>query len=153
MALVRSDTAQPVHADEASVIRIIDGDSMIVKLNGHPAELRLMGIDAPEYRQEWGEEAENFSYDWTRGQVLTLTYGPRRTDQYNRLLAYVWNGDRMLNEELVRNGLALPYMLKKNDPYYKRINAALRDAKQKDAGFWQQGGLEMEPRIWRRKHR
>lgn len=151
-ATTNKPTSQPAD-NEARVIRIVDGDSMFITYQGERREMRLMGIDAPEGRQEWGEEARDYTHDWTEGKTLQLTFGSRQTDKYDRLLAYVWDGDRLLNLEIVRDGFALPYMLKKHEPYFKEINHALKEAKYEGTGFWKQGGLKMEPRIWRKKHK
>lgn len=125
---------------------------MLVEHQGQRIELRLMGIDAPEIKQTWGSEAKNFTARWVESSPLQLSFGTRRIDCYGRLLAYVWKGEQLLNEDIVKNGLALPYMLNKNDPLHSRIHKALHEAKAKKTGFWKNGGLDLYPWQWRKAH-
>ncbi|MBU1611936.1 MAG: thermonuclease family protein [Proteobacteria bacterium] len=143
--------AAPALAEEAMLIKVIDGDSLVLTIHGLPVEVRLLGIDAPEYGQEWGEEATEFVEDWTEHQVFDLEYGPTKTDRFNRLLAWFWRSDgHLLNEDLVQNGLAIPFMLKKEDKHFQRIHTAQAKAKAAQSGFWSQGGLKKTPQEWRR---
>ena len=78
------------------------------------ARVRLEGIDTPETVREnypvepWGPEASAFTKDFIKraGYNVKLSFGNERLDDYGRYLAFVWDGDKMLNEELVRAGLA-----------------------------------------------
>jgi len=47
--------AVPAMAEEAHVLKVIDGDSMRIELRGLELNLRLLGIDAPEYNQPGGK--------------------------------------------------------------------------------------------------
>ena len=58
------------------------------------------------------------------------------TDQYGRLLAYVWVGPTMANEELLRLGLATLYTLPPNVKYTNTFQAALDEAKAAQRGMW-----------------
>jgi micrococcal nuclease len=59
----------------------------------------------------------------------------------------------MLNEELVRAGLAIPIRIKPNTRHYDRIKRAEKEARREKRGFWVKGGLDMTPGQWRRTHR
>ena len=71
-----------------------------------------MGVNTPEtvkpdYPVEaWGPEASSFTRDFVASGRVRLQFDRERVDRYGRLLAYVWVDDRLLNEELVRAGLA-----------------------------------------------
>lgn len=143
-------SASLARAEEAHVLEVIDGDSLLVEVRGIRAEVRLLGIDAPEWSQEWGPQAKEFALAFcTRGPV-DLEYGKERFDRYNRILAYVWKDGKMLNEELLANGLAVTYMLKKRDKYAAKLQADEERAKAARAGFWAQGGLAQQPREYRK---
>src|SRR5262245_57622544 len=85
------------------VQRVVDGDTLLLA-NG--ARVRLQGIDTPETVKEdtpveaWGPEASQFTKDFIReaGGRVRLTFSLERRDQYDRYLAFVWNGNKMLNE-------------------------------------------------------
>lgn len=145
--------AIPAMAEEAHLIRVVDADSLMVEIHGLPVAVRLNGIDAPEWKQEWGEQATEFVREWTGHGVLKLEFDRNKVDRYNRLLAWVWCDGHMLNEDLVASGLALPYLISEKGKHYKRIAAALEQAKANKAGFWGKGGLKMTPHEWRKKAR
>ena len=93
------------------VQRVIDGDTLL--LDGQ-IRVRLQGIDTPETVkpdhpvEPWGPEASAFTKEFIRqanGQVR-LTFGAERIDPYGRWLAFVWDNDQMLNEQLVLAGYA-----------------------------------------------
>ena len=98
---------QYVYAKEtfsASVKKIIDGDSLVVSASGKSLEIRLYGIDSPEYDQPFSREAKKFAKTNILGQKVKIQ--PLYHDSYGRLVAIVFSGDAVWNRELVRAGLA-----------------------------------------------
>jgi micrococcal nuclease len=68
---------------------------------------------------------------------VRLTFGLERRDRYDRFLAYVWNGATMLNEELIRAGLAearLDYRY--SSTMKRRFATAQEEAKRARRGIW-----------------
>ncbi|HWA99661.1 MAG TPA: thermonuclease family protein [Pirellulales bacterium] len=96
---------------EYHVSRVIDGDTLL--LSNH-ARVRLMGVNTPETVkpnhaiEPWGLEAKQFTEQFIAAAAgrVNLRFDRERVDRYGRFLAYVWIGDQMLNEELLRAGLA-----------------------------------------------
>lgn len=94
-----------------AVRRVVDGDTLLL---ANRARVRLMGVDTPEtVKPDWpvepfGPEAAEFTRRFidTSGGVVRLEFDRQRKDKYGRFLAYVFDGRRMLNEELIRAGLA-----------------------------------------------
>jgi len=94
-----------------AVQRVVDGDTLLLA-NG--ARVRLIGADTPEtVKPNWpeepfGREATEFTQRFVAesGGTVRLQFDRERLDQYERFLAYVFDGRRMLNEELIRAGLA-----------------------------------------------
>lgn len=140
------DKADTLSAGEYEVARVVDGDTL--RLVGG-ARVRLLGIDTPEVfvpggsgaRKEtpdrWGPEASAFAKQFVAGGRVRLEFDGARQDQYGRYLAYVWVGDKMLNEELLRQGLArhtpwFPY----SDAMKKRLGAVQQEAKRHRRGLW-----------------
>jgi micrococcal nuclease len=122
------------------VQRVVDGDTLL--LTDH-TRVRLIGVDTPESVkpntpvQPWALEASAFTKQFVADGLVRLQFDRERTEQHGRLLAYVWVGDRMLNEELVRAGLA------KWEPQYHyssqmkaRFRAAQQEAKAARRGLW-----------------
>ena len=76
---------------------------------------RLYGINAPELRGETLTEARK-SRDWLLQQIpigteITIRTFKDQKEKYGRYLAIIYLNGRNLNEELVANGLAVPYIL------------------------------------------
>jgi micrococcal nuclease len=75
--------------------------------NGQPEKVRLWGIDCPEKRQDFGTEAKHATSIMVFANVVDVD--PVTTNRYRRTLALVRVGDTMVNEELIRRGLAGPF--------------------------------------------
>jgi micrococcal nuclease len=99
-------------AGECRVPRVIDGDTLLLEYAR--TRVRLQGIDTPETVKEdtavedWGPEATQYTKQFVQdanGRVRIENDG-EAVDRYGRQLVFVWLDDRMLNEELVRQGLA-----------------------------------------------
>lgn len=133
-------------------LRVIDGDSIQVEYKHDSLEVRLIGIDAPEFKQEYGRQAKEFSLRFCYGKPLRLEFDKELRDHYDRFLAYVYVDDEMLNEEIVRAGLAIPIRVKPNTRHYERFKEAEKEAREKRRGFWIRGGLKQTPAQWRKSH-
>jgi micrococcal nuclease len=83
------------------VQRVVDGDTLLL---ANHARVRLIGADTPETVkpnhpvEPWGPEASEFSRQFVAGRQVRLELDRERLDKFGRILAYVWVGDRMLNE-------------------------------------------------------
>ncbi|CCH49604.1 thermonuclease family protein [Pseudodesulfovibrio piezophilus] len=146
-------TSATAQADETvPFLHLIDGDSILVEYEGHSQAVRLIGVDAPEWGQEYGTQAKSFALKFCYGKNLRLEFDRTRRDRHGRLLAYVYSGTSMLNEELVRAGLALAERYEPNTRHQPRLEQAQDEAKRKRMGFWLRGGLEQTPAQWRKTH-
>ncbi|WP_264981127.1 thermonuclease family protein [Pseudodesulfovibrio portus] len=139
-------------AQMVTFIKIIDGDSLLVEAGGRSMEVRLIGVDAPEFKQEYGLQAKEFSLKFCFGHKLRLEFDKELVDRYGRVLAYVHRGDKMLNREILEAGLAIAVRIKPNIRRYAAFKAAEQLAVGKKHGFWKQGGLRMTPAQWRKAH-
>jgi endonuclease YncB( thermonuclease family) len=95
----------PVSQFSGKVVSVLDGDTIDVLHNKRAKRIRLNGIDAPEKGQAFGQKAKQFVSEQAFGKEVTVkTFG---LDKYGRTIGDVFLPDgRMLNEELVREGLA-----------------------------------------------
>jgi micrococcal nuclease len=96
----------------ALVVRVVDGDTLEVRIGGEVEDVRLIGIDTPETVdpdspvQCFGPRASRFAHRLLDGRRVRLVLGVERRDDYGRLLAYAYIGHRFVNTELLRRGLA-----------------------------------------------
>jgi micrococcal nuclease len=109
------------------------------------ARVRLEGIDTPETVREdypvepWGPEASAFAKEFVKqaGGRVKLTFGSERLDDYGRYLAFAWDGDKLLNEELVRAGLAEARLgWRFSSTLKRRLRLAQDEAKHAQRGIW-----------------
>ncbi|MEM9803839.1 MAG: thermonuclease family protein [Cyanobacteria bacterium P01_D01_bin.56] len=130
------------------VTRVKDGDSLIVS---ELMEIRLFGLDAPEKKQtcridgkRWdcGQTAKDRLTKLALGQQVRCTH--RKKGGYGRFLSICQVGSRILNETMVREGLAIIYY----DPDYQ---AAEREARLNKQGVWRSEFIN--PHDWRRGKR
>jgi micrococcal nuclease len=140
------------------VIRVIDGDTIKVDLQGQTESVRLIGIDTPESRVNdkamrdsersgqdlaaivsQGKEATAFTRSRVKkGDTVRLETDVQLRDKYHRLLAYVWLPDgTMLNEAIVRAGYAQPVTYPPNVKYQSIFLEAARDARKNRRGLWE----------------
>jgi micrococcal nuclease len=131
----------------ARIIKVTDGDSIVVSADGLRRKIRLHGIDCPEVGQTFGNEAKAFTLKIAMGKMVTLR--PTATDRYGRLVAIVHIGKIVLNEALLRSGLAWHYK-----KYDKNANwAALEvQARSKKLGLWRDK-TALAPWLWRKQKR
>jgi len=128
----------------ATVSRVIDGDTVeITPAIKGVEEVRLIGVDTPETVdpseevEPYGPEASAFTAEELTGRRVDLEFGAERTDQYDRLLAYVYTRDgRMFNEDLLEEGYAQAYPYPPNTKYEDRFAAAQADAMATSIGIW-----------------
>lgn len=99
-------TATLLPGEVGIVTAVIDGDTIIVDLNGTSYRVRYIGIDTPETGDVCGSEATSANAALVGGQTVRMVKDVSETDRYNRLLRYVYVGDTFVNGVLVANGWA-----------------------------------------------
>ena len=130
-----------------TVVYVTDGDTLILSIDGKETTVRMIGIDAPEsvHRDKSkntpeGAEASRWLKELVTGKKVRLEYDERQFDRYGRILAYVWLEDgTMLEDRLLREGLALASPMEPNERYTKHFEETEKEAKQEKAGFWGTG--------------
>ncbi len=114
---------------EGHVLRIIDGDT--IELTSGET-VRLLGINAREMGTPFSMEAKLFTMELLSRQDVRLETDEQEHDVYGRLLAHVYveteEGWLLVNEELVRAGLAELLFIPPNSRYYSAFQDALNDA-------------------------
>lgn len=110
---------------EVQLIRVVDGDTLVVDYNNKNTYLRLIGIDAPESvnpdeskNTPEGIEASNWLKQYLSGTTtVSLEFDIEKYDNYGRLLAYAYIGDTMINKAILDNGHAVPMTIAPNIKY------------------------------------
>ena len=132
-----SGPAVPSNAREATVTRVVDGDT--VELGGL-GKVRLIGVDTPEVYggvECYGREASAFARRQLDGRRVRYTVGREARDRYGRLLAYVWLEDgRSFNALLVGRGYAEPLTVPPNDDHADTFVRLARHARERAVGLW-----------------
>jgi micrococcal nuclease len=128
----------------ARVVRVIDGDTIEVEIDGREYRLRYIGIDAPETVKEntpveWmGPEASAANRALVKGKTVYLEKDVSETDRYGRLLRYVFLADgTFVNGELVRQGYAQAITYQPDVKYQKLLRTLEREARSAGRGLWQ----------------
>ena len=125
------------------VLRIIDGDTVVIEQDGKPVKVRLIGVDTPETVhpnrpvEEYGREAARFTTNLLKGESVYLEYDRQKTDRYGRTLAYLYRAPDGLfvNLEIVRQGYGHAYT-KYPFKYMDRFRASERKAREAGRGLW-----------------
>lgn len=89
----------------SKVIGVKDGDTIEVLFEGKCETIRLLDIDCPEKKQAFGTRAKQFVSNICFGKDIKVVSNGKR-DGYKRILGTVYIGDIILNEELIKEGLA-----------------------------------------------
>ena len=118
---------------EITVSSVLDGDT--IKLSSGE-NVRLIGINAPESGYPCSSEATNKLKEFVLGEQVSLEQDIDDSDQYGRLLRYVYVGNTFVNMELVRLGLAHKYEYSSNTKYSAQFEQAENEAKQNEGCLW-----------------
>lgn len=137
--------ASPIGRVRAEVVRVTDGDTIRVRLDGREYAVRYIGIDTPETvdpRRDvecFGREASAFNTQMVGGKIVELEKDVSETDRFGRLLRYVYVDGRMVNEELVRNGYATASSYPPDVKHQERFRALEAEARARGVGLWAEG--------------
>jgi micrococcal nuclease len=139
----------PSHPLYDRVKHVVDGDTVLLETG---KEVRYIGIDAPEFAHD-GEpnefmalESKRFNYDLVEKARIRLEFDQEKQDRYGRLLGYVFleNGE-MVNERIVRKGLARVLVVEPNLKHFHLLLEAQRRAMTEKIGIWSKHSDRPEP--------
>ncbi|MBQ9418853.1 MAG: thermonuclease family protein [Synergistaceae bacterium] len=135
------------------VVRVVDGDTAVIRVAGAEKRVRFLGVDTPETVhpkkgvQPYGKEASNFTKESLSGRSVWLEYDQNPQDRYNRDLAYIWlskpnarNDEAvrqyMFNAKLLEGGYAKVLIIKPNKKYENIFKEIESEAKKSKRGMW-----------------
>ncbi|MDN5351852.1 MAG: micrococcal nuclease [Clostridiales bacterium] len=136
-----------------AVERVVDGDTIVVRMGADAVKVRMIGIDTPESvhsdpekNTPEGEAASEYVKAMLTDEKVYLAYDVGIQDRYGRTLAYVYlaDGKTMVNLVLIQEGYALTMTIPPNTQYADIFYAALLQARADHKGFWETGFFSLE---------
>ena len=140
----------------ASVLRVVDGDTLVVHVaDGRSIRVRMIGVDTPELHpsekltrdaqrsgkdadaiRALGARASAFTRKHLAGRQVELERDATALDRHGRTLAYVWVGQELYNVLIMREGYASPLTVPPNVKYAGTLAACHRAARGARRGLW-----------------
>jgi micrococcal nuclease len=136
------DRSTPPGDARAEVVRVVDGDTIEVSIDGATEDVRYIGVDTPESAipgepvECFGRRASALNERLVSGRRVRLRFDRERRDRYGRLLAYVHARGRFVNAELVRRGFARTLTIPPNDAHASLFARLERAAGRVGRGLW-----------------
>ena len=125
------------------VVRVVDGDTVILNIDGQRTRVRLIGIDTPESVAEdksrnvkEGKIASEYTKNLHEKEKVRVEFDEEKQDVYERKLGYLFLNDEFINEKLLKEGMAKLYTKTTNQKYSERLKKAEQYAKDNKKGFW-----------------
>lgn len=131
-------------ATEGTVDRVVDGDTVDIRIGDEVSRVRLLNVDTPELGQGGSEsecladEAREYTESLLRpGTDVQLQFDQERADRYGRTLAHVvLADDTNVSVELARMGFGIPMTVGVNDALISDVETAFEEAHDKKNGFF-----------------
>ena len=128
---------------EGTVVRVVDGDTLVAVVAGEETTIRLLNIDTPETKhpdlpvQCLGPEATDFLAErLPAGTEIELEYDEERLDRYDRTLAGVYESGSLVNAEIAAEGLGVPVYFEPNDRFLPEVEEAAATAQSEGLGLF-----------------
>lgn len=141
-------THRPPGGEPATVLRVADGDTITVELDGRQERVRYIGIDAPEVADARGGTPAECGGDAARaanaalvgGRAVVLERDTSDRDRFGRLLRHAWvveaGGWVLVGERLVATGVAEARSYPPDTARDDDLDAAERAARAVGLGVW-----------------
>jgi len=128
-----------------SVVKVVDGDTIKVDINGTTETLRLIGINTPETVDPrkpvecFGIEASNRAKELLSNKKVRLESDSSQGERgiYGRLLRYIWLEDgTFFNKQMILDGYANEYTYNTPYKYQNEFKQAEKEARENKRGLW-----------------
>ena len=129
------------------VVKVYDGDTLTMMVDGKKEKIRFYGINAPEHNQPFGIESRDFIKERVMGKKIRVEV--INVDKYGRNIGKIYyDGNRYLNLESIENGYSWWYeYFARNEHKFERAEINARRSKK---GLWR-GKSPINPYEWRKK--
>lgn len=132
---------------KGTVVKVIDGDSIVVKSSDKEEEIRLSDIDAPEKDQMYGKWAKEYVTMFTRSRQVTIRHKGQHAPGGAIIADVILEDGSSLNEMMLSEGVAWYDSQHFNND---KLRALEEKAQKSRKGLWRQSDAE-PPWIWRKK--
>jgi len=119
---------------QGRVAHIIDGDSLCVEVGGSDVEVRLWGIDSPEYDQPEAEQSKGALSNLASGRTVDLKL--MYLDRYGRTVAELFIAGDSINEQMVSSGYSWVHPYFCREPVCRRWTMLEAAARRHRLGIW-----------------
>jgi micrococcal nuclease len=134
----------------ARVVRVVDGDTIRVRIDGRTERVRYIGVDTPESVkpgtpvQCYAKRAAAANEALVAGRTVRLVGDVERRDRYGRLLAYVYRepDGAFVNARLVQDGYARTLTIPPNVAHAREFARLARAAREGERGLWRACPME-----------
>ena len=141
----QSKLPEEIELENYQVLKVIDGDTVSISINGEKETLRLIGVDTPETVHPnkpvecFGIEASNYAKDLLSNKIISVEYDQSQgeVDKYGRSLVYIFLPDgRNFNKIMIEEGYAYEYTYSEVYKYQKEFKESQTYAKENKLGLW-----------------
>ncbi len=113
------------------VIGVSDGDTIKLLVEKEQLIVRLDGIDAPEFKQSYGQKAKQALSDYVFGREVTVEVTSE--DRFGRAIGLIWLEGTNVNERMLESGWAWHFKSTNSDPRFAKLELEAQGAKR---GLW-----------------
>ena len=124
---------------------VYDGDTVYITIDGERQGVRLIGVEAPAIKNDYGQETQCYGNE-SKSYLINLIGGKEiylekddsqdNVDYYGRLLRYVWYEDQLVNQDLLLNGYAREFTFEKEYKYHSVFAKSQDKARADSVGLW-----------------
>ena len=125
------------------VTQVIDGDTVKAEIfNKKPITIRYIGIDTPELEkgeheaQCFAQQAKEINERLVKNKKVRIEMDENKMDRFGRTLAYVYQDDIFINQQLLEQGAGKFYLDTVNNKHQADLITAANQAHKKRTGLW-----------------
>lgn len=128
----------PLNEELVELKKCVDGDTAVFVINDENKTVRFLAIDTPEYDTQIGQEASNYVCKVLKeASKISLEYEKGTDlDKYNRVLAWVYVDDRLLQKDLIEKGYAKVEYIYDEYKYVDELEKIQEKSKENKLGIW-----------------
>ena len=135
LTLLSAACSRGTDAETATVLDVVDGDTVQVLLSGSAEDVRLIGLNTPERNECHADEATTALREMvSSGHLRLATAGPDDRDRFGRLLRYLYVDETLVNLAMVELGHGLATA--DTHPRREDFRAAGDEAWEARLGMW-----------------
>ena len=142
--------ATSAQAEPATVVNVVDGDTLKVATEQGITIVRLYGVDSPERSQAHGQSARDFVASMVFGKIVDVASVGR--DRYGRTVALVMVGTQCLQEQLLLQGYAWVYPQYCRERFCQAWTTLQGISAGNKVGLWMDPA-PVQPWVWRKQSR